>query len=310
MTRWPPSPGAIDAGVAAALTTSVGTAPFELRWSLTGAAAVRVLAPHGPVAAAHAAPPDPAAPWSASARCGTAIGWLLATAAPATGATLQGTVDRHTALVLQRLSTHRAALTSDLLEALTHRLRTDVTTLQAVAEGMLADMFRDAERAEIAREVKDVGREAQQRLSAAREAMTALLPGPAREPEPIADLLRAEFDGASLPVAVEEPAGERPRAALPPPGWAACARLLAEALSMDARLGGEHATVRIAPDPLGWAVEAGRDGPEHPGGWHARTLGSLAGAGHIVVAGGGAACAAHDADQLRVRLTVPAAPSR
>jgi signal transduction histidine kinase len=306
MTGWPPSPGTVDAAVAAPLHARFGPALFELRWSLTGTAAVRVLG--GPIAPAHAEAPNPA--WCAVARCGTAIGWLLAADAPADPA-LQAAVDRHTALVLQRLAAHRAALASDLLETLTHRLRTDVATLQAVAEGMLAGMFSEPERAEIAREIKDVGREAQRRLSAAREAMTALAPDTAREPEPIADILRAELDGAGLTLDVEAPAGERPRAALPPPGWAACARMLAEAFATDPRLGGDSAAIRIAPDPLGWAVEAGpQTGTARPAGWTARALGPLAGAGHIAAAGGGAAGAAVvDGDRLRVRLTVPAAPS-
>ncbi len=306
MTGWPASPGTVDADVAAPLHARFGPARFELRWSLLGTAAVRVLG--GPVAPAHAEAPDVAR--SAVARCGTATGWLLTTEAP-DGAAVQAAVDRHTALVLQRLATHRATLASDLLEALTHRLRTDVATLQAVAEGMLAGMFSEPERAEIAREVKDVGREAQRRLSAAREAMSALAPGGDREPEPIADVLHAELEAAGLTLDVEVPAGERPRAALPPPGWAACARMLAEALATDARLGGDGAAIRVVPDPLGWAIEAGpptRTG--RPAGWTARALGALAGAGHIAAAGGGAADAAGvGEDGLRVRLTVAAAPS-
>jgi signal transduction histidine kinase len=273
MTGWPASPGTVDADVAAPLHTLLAPTPFELRWSLLGTAAVRVLG--GPVAPAHAEAPDLAG--SAVARCGTATGWLLATDPPP-GAALQAAVDRHTALVLQRLAAHRAALVSDLLEALTHRLRTDVATLQAVAEGVLAGMFSEPERAEIAPEVRDVGREAQRRLSAAREAMSALAPDGDREPEPIADVLRAELDAAGLSLDVETPAGERPRAALP---------------------------------PLGWAIEAGPPtGAGRPAGWTARALGPLAGAGHIAAAGGGAACAAGvEEDGLRVRLTVPAAPS-
>jgi hypothetical protein len=302
----------VDAEIAAGLRTALGPAPFELRWSLAGNTAVRVLAPNGPVALRHAEAPDQAAPWSAPARCGTAAGWLLAPepSGGAADAALRAAVDRHTALVLQRLAAHRAALESDLLEALTHRLRTDVATLQAVAEGTLAVMFSDAERAEVAREVGDVGREAQRRLSAAREAMTALQPTGPREPEPIGDLLRDELDGAGVAISVAEPAGERARAALPAPGWAACARIVAEALATDPRLGGDHAAVRIVPDPLGWAVDAGHPGAGRPSGWTVRALGALAGAGHVTAAGGGTACAAAlEPDAVCVRLTVPAAPS-
>jgi signal transduction histidine kinase len=316
MTEWPPSPGAVAPDVAAPLGALFAADPFELRWSLTGTAAVRVLAPHGPVAARHAEPNDPAAPWCASARCGTAVGWLLAGEPPVAGvaagrAALQAAVDRHTALVLQRLAAERAAMGSELLEALTHRLRTDVTTLQAVAEGTLAGLFSDAEGEEVAREVKEVGREAQRRLSAAREAMTALRPAAASEPAQIAETLRSELDGLGAAVAVHEPAGELPRAALPGAGWAACARMLAKALATDPRLGGAEAAITIVADPVGWAVVAGPAAAEgRPIAWTERMLGPLAGAGHVAVAGGGSAAAAElDGDGLVVRLTVPAAPS-
>jgi signal transduction histidine kinase len=316
MTEWPPSPYAVAHDVAAPLGALFAAAPFELRWSLAGTAAVRVLAPHGPVAARHAEPDDPAAPWSASARCGSAVGWLLAGEPPVAGvaagrAAIQAAVDRHTALVLQRLTAERAALGSELLEALTHRLRTDVTTLQAVAEGTLAGLFSAAEREEVAREVKEVGREAQRRLSAAREAMTALQPATATDPVPIAEALRSELEGLSAAVAVREPEGERPRAALPGAGWAACARMLADALANDARLGGPDAVVTIVDDPGGWAIVAGPAAAEgRPIAWTERMLGPLAGAGHVAAAGGGSAAAAElDGDALVVRLTVPAAPS-
>jgi hypothetical protein len=312
MTEWPPSAGAVDPEVAASLEALLAGTPFELRWSLTSCAAVRVLAPHGPVAARHAEPVEPGAPFCATARCGAATGWLLAARAPAAPveAALRAAVDRHSALVLQRLATHRATVGSDLLEALTHRLRTDVTTLQAVAEGTLMGLFTGPERDEVAREVKEVGREAQRRLTAAREAMSALDPSAACDPEPIAEALRAELEGAGATATVEEPAGEQAHAALPAPGWGACARLLAEALASDARFGGPGTVVRIAPDPLGWAIDAGPPGTGRPDRWTARVLGALAGAGHIAAAGGGSACAAIlDGDRIQVRLTVPAAPS-
>src|SRR5215212_9705117 len=311
MTVWPAYAGAPGADVAAPLLACFAGEPFELRWSLAGTAAARVLAPAGPVAAKHAEPPDPPAPWSAGARCGAAAGWLLAPAPPANdaAAALQAAVDRHTALVLQRLAAHRGALLSDLLEVLTHRLRTDVTTLQAVAEGTLMGLFAGAEREEVAREVKEVGRAAQRQLTAAREAMSALAGDGPRAPEPIAALLRAELEGAGVAVRIEEPEAEQAHAALPAPGWAACARLLAEALATDSRLAG--ATVRIAPDPLGWTVDAGAPVEGRPAGWSTRRLGALAGAGHIAAAGGGTACSAQDGDdRILVRLTVPAGPSR
>ena len=146
-------------------------ARFELRFSLDGRAAVRVLG--GPVAARHAEPPDPAAPWSARATCGDAVGWLLAERAPAgeAHAVLQRAVDRHSSLLLQRIAAHRGAIAADLLESVTHRLRTDISALQVIADGALTAPFEDDERSQVRAEVGEVGAEAQRRLSAFREAM-------------------------------------------------------------------------------------------------------------------------------------------
>src|SRR4051794_4172745 len=112
----------------------LATSGFELRFDLAGRAAVRVAG--GPVAPRHVEPVPPAAPWVAEARCGPAAGWLLAQAAPAdpeaARARLQRAVERETAHRLQAAAQAAAPLAADLLERLTHRLRTDVTTLQAV----------------------------------------------------------------------------------------------------------------------------------------------------------------------------------
>ena len=222
--------------------------PFELRYALHGRAAVRVHAPRGPVAARHVEPPDVTAPWIATARCGDAAGWLLAGAAPVGGAdraraALRSVVDRHTALELQQLETARAAFAADLLEALTHRLRTDVSTLQAVAEGALAGIFTPDELEQIPAELKSAGGEAQRRLSQAREVMGALHPEAPWRAEPVAGALEAELEGAGAALRVLGVNGEVPLALGRGTGWSACARLLAAALARDTRLGGEQAVV-------------------------------------------------------------------
>jgi hypothetical protein len=92
--------------------------------------------------------------------------------------------------------------------------------------------------------------------------------------------------------------GERPRALVPGPGWAACARLLA---------GGE---VGVAAHPDGWAVVAGPPGGGEPVAWTEQRLGERFYAGAIVVAAGGSATAVAPAGGgLRIELVVPAAPS-
>lgn len=283
-------------------------ARFELRFSLGGHAAVRVLG--GPVAALHAEPPDPAAPWSARTACGEAVGWLLAERAPADEPAardaLQRLVDRHSSLALQRIGAQRAEMAADLLENVTHRLRTDISALQVIAEGALAVPFEDDERPQIRAEVADVGADAQRRLSAAREVMTSLHPAAERAPEPLVDTLERELDGAGVPVAVAGVEGEVPMVVVPGSGWSACARLLAGALAADARLAG--ATVAVGAHADGWAVVVGEPaGSAVP--WTERSLGELAHAGAIVVAAGGAAYAAERDGRLRVELTVPAAPS-
>jgi hypothetical protein len=98
-------------------------------------------------------------------------------------------------------------------------------------------------------------------------------------------------------------------AAVPGAGWSACARLLAAALAGDERLMG--APIAVRPDPGGWAVTAGDpDAVAEASPWTEQVLGDLAPAGAIVAAAGGLAEAAQRPDgRLRVRLTVPAAPS-
>ena len=272
-------------------------ARFELRFSLSGEAAVRALAPAGPVAERHAEPPDPAAPWSARAACGEAVGWLLAERAPAgeeaARDVLQRAVDRHSSLLLQRIAAQRAAMAADLLESVTHRLRTDIGALVIIAEGALA--VGGDERPRVRAEVGDLGAEAQRRLSAVREVMTSLQPGAAREPEDLLGTL--EREGIT---AVEPVAGERPAVLIPGAGWSACARLLAA-----------HATtpVVVRAHPDGWRVTAGSEDGEAVE-WTERALGELAHAGAIAVSAGGSASAREHGGRLTVELTLPAAPSR
>jgi hypothetical protein len=290
------------------LTPQFEGARFELRFSLGGQAAVRMLG--GPVAPRHAEPPDPPAPWSARASCGEAVGWLLATRAPADEAAareaLQRAVDRHSSLVLQRIAAQRGGMAADLLETVTHRLRTDISALQVIAEGALAAPFEDDERPQVRAEVSAVGAEAQRRLSAAREVMASLHPAAERAPEPVIELLARELEGLGLATPVAHVDGEAPTALVPGSGWSACARLLAGALASDERLAG--AAVVVSPDPDGWSVVAGVQAGE-PVPWTERALGELAHAGAIAVAAGGSASAWASEGRLGVRLTVPAAPS-
>jgi signal transduction histidine kinase len=298
---------------AAELRSQFGAVPYELRFSLSGRAAVRVLAPAGPVAAWHAEPPDPVAPWSVAASCGQAAGWLVAAEPPPDPGraldVLQRAVDRRTALAGQRMLTERSAMSADVLESLTHRLRTDVSALMAVAEGALSGMFADEERGEVRRELKSMGTETQRRLSLARAVMTVLAPSDA-EPQPLLDVLHAELEGAGVAALPAPVAGERPMTLVPGAGWSACARLLAGALADDERFGGTDALVAVRPDPDGWSVCAGTPADAAPAAWTARALGELVHAGHMAVAAGGRAVALRsDAGGLRVELTLPAAPS-
>jgi signal transduction histidine kinase len=288
-------------------------ARFELRFSLGGHAAVRMLAPRGAVAPRHAEVPDPAARWSTRAACGEAVGWLLADRVPAgeeaARDALQRAVERHSSLVAQRIAAARGAMAADLLEAATHRLRTDISALQVIAEGALAVPFEEDERPQVRAEVGEVGAEAQRRLSALREVMRSLHPGAARSAEPLVDTLARELEGAGVEIetGVAAAAGEQPMALVPGAGWSACARLLAAALASDAQLAG--AGVVVAPHPDGWSVTAGGEAGGEPVAWTERALGELAHAGMIAVAAGGSAGAAERDGRLRIELTVPAAPS-
>ena len=124
--------------------------------------------------------------------------WLLATGVPddpeREAARLEAEVTRRTALARERQALALAALDADLIERLTHRLRTDVMTLGAVAEGALEGVFVD-EAEDVMAELRRTSQEAQRRMTAAREVMTVLA-GEARAPEPIAATLRAELEGA------------------------------------------------------------------------------------------------------------------
>jgi signal transduction histidine kinase len=273
---------------------------FELRFALDGGAAVRTHG--GPVAPRHAEALDAPAPWSAHARCGEAAGCLLATAAPTdpgrAQAVLERAVERYAALRLQALARDRAAMTAEVLESLTHRLRTDVSTLQIVAEAAATGVLEAAELAELPAELARTGAQAQERLSTARDVMRALAPFAPPEPEPLLEVLARELEAAGTPARIPEVAGERPMALVPGPGWAACARLLA---------GGELA---VAAHPDGWAVSAGPLGDGEPVAWTEQRLGERFYAGLFVVAGGGSAGAVAPAGGgLRVNLVLPAAPS-
>jgi hypothetical protein len=274
----------------AELESLLPDARFEIRYSLTGAAAVRVRAPRGPVAPRHAEVPDVVAPWSARAVCGQAVGWLVAETPPPADAeaALQRAVDRATVAALERIAAERSAVAAVLLERLTHRLRTDVSTLQTVAEGALQGMFEGDEAGEVRAEVRGVGGEAQRQLSALREVMTALDPATPRSAEDLVGTLERELEAAGADGAVRYDGAERPRTWMPGSGWSACARMLAAAADGD---------VAVRPDPGGWAVIA-------------TTPTEVTHAAAIAVAASGSAAAERTGDaRLRVQLTIPAAPS-
>jgi hypothetical protein len=313
-TAAAPAPALAQA--AQELKTLFGEAGFELRFSLHGRSAVRVWGDGPPVARRHAEATDPQAPWSTRAAAGHAVGWLLADGAPAQQAAahelLQRAVERHTALALEAQAARRAAVMAEALEVLTHRLRTDVSTLQAVAEGALAGAFEPDESDAVIHEVQGVGAEAQRRLSDARELMTVLAAHGEDRQEPLVEVLRAELEGTGVSAPVASVDGEDPMALVPGAGWAAIARRIAAVLAEDGRLRGDGARVAVLPDPEGWRVTAGGAGPVlREAAWTRQTVGPLVHAGELAVAAGGWASAAElEGDGLRVALTVPAAPSR
>jgi hypothetical protein len=275
----------------------LATSGFEVRFDLAGRAAVRVAG--GPVAPRHVEPVPPEAPWVAEARCGAAAGWLLARAVPpdpdALRERLQHAVERETALRLQAAAAAAAPLAADLLERLTHRLRTDVTTLQAVADGAVKGLFEPEDLELLPGELERSGREALRRLSGVREVMGALVPGARLAPEPVEAALRAELEGAGRAVTVGVADGESPLTLIPGPGWAACARMLAR----DPRI----EMFELGPDPAGWLLTSGHHGT--PVEWTERTVGDLAHVGHILAAAGGSAVVT---EPFGLRLTLPAAP--
>ncbi len=256
-----------------------GWDPFELRYDVFGRCAVRVAG--GGVLARHVEPLPLAAGWCAQASCGAAVGWLLATDAPedpeGARAALEREVERRTALVVQHRIGQLAAFDAELLEQLTHRLRTDVMTLEAVTEGVLNGVFAPGEHAEIQPQVAATTAEARRRLSAAREVMTVLDPESRRTPEKIVKTLLAELEGAGREVTVTVEADEEPWTLIPGAGWAACARRLAAEDGLGA--------FTVSPDPGGWRVTA---------------TGDLSAAAHLVVAAGGSADGT---------LVLPAAPA-
>ena len=165
----------------------------------------------------------PVAPWVAEARCGEAVGWLLANVAPqdpdAARALLARTVEREAALRAQAARREVSALTAELLERLTHRLRTDVTTLQAVADGALAGLFEAEDLEQLPGELQRTGRDALERLTAAREVMRAHARAAAGSRRTIVATLRAELEAAGREAVVDgagrrAAADVRPRAGL------------------------------------------------------------------------------------------------
>ncbi|MDA0160970.1 hypothetical protein OM076_11895 [Solirubrobacter ginsenosidimutans] len=276
-----------------------GPARFELRFDVAGRAAVRVAG--GPVAPRHVEPVPPAGGWVIEARCGDAAGWLLADAAPANPARaarlLEHFVAREAALRLQAAGRQASAMGAELLERITHRLRTDVSTLSAVADGAIAGLFDASDLDGLPEELGRTTREALRRLSGVREVMTVLDPESRREAEPIVATLRAELDaaGRDATVRVTGPEGETPLTLIPGAGWGACARRLAA----DERF----AVFAVGPDSGGWNVTTTTSGI--PVNWTERSVGDLAHAGHIVAAAGGSAVVT---DPFGIALVLPAAP--
>ena len=284
------------------LAEHFGATAFELRYDALGRCAVRVAG--GDVLHRHVEPAPPTAAWTAEARCGAAAGWLLAAAPPTDPAAvterLHTLVARRTAFVRERQAFALAALDAELIERLTHRLRTDVMTLSAVAEGALEGVFAD-EAAGVLEEIQRTSAEGQRRITAAREVMTTLEAGAGDRPESIATTLRAELEGmgrAGVPVTVID--DEEPWARIGGAGWAACARLLAAESHWE--------RFAVEPDAGGWRVTGAAGDSGQPIAWSHRELGALTAAGHIVVAAGGHAAAGDAAGAVAVTLVVPAAP--
>ena len=276
---------------------------FELRFDVAGRAAVRVAG--GPVAARHVEPVPPRAAWVDEARCGSAVGWLLAPDPPLAPdrahALLERTVAHRAALALQARAGQAAAISSDLLERLTHRLQSDVVALHGVAEGLIEGLFEPDELAELPQELRRAGGQSLRRVSEARLVMGVLEPQAAALAEPVVDTLRAELEAAGRACAVQAPADETALALLPGPGWAACARVLAG----DPRL----TEFAVEPDPSGWRIIAGPGGPA--GAALPVTedgLGALVLAGRLVAAAGGTASARAGGVAPTLTLTLPAAP--
>lgn len=280
-----------------------GLTPFELRYDVAGRVGVRVGG--GGVMERHVEA-EPTAPWLIGARCGLARGWLLARDGPAdldrAAAWLRADVAQRTAAARERQVLQLAALDGALLERLTHRLRTDVMTLGAIAEGALEGLFEE-DAAEVIAELRRTGQEAQRRITGAREVMTVLT-GDTTMPESVVTTLRAELEGAGRASAVTCALDEEPWTLIGGAGWAACARILAA----DDRLG----DFTIAPDDGGWRVtaaphDAARLAEETSSSvatpWSDRALGDLVGAAHLVIAAGGSA----EARGGGVELVLPAA---
>lgn len=221
----------------------------ELRFDARGRAAVRVSG--GPVLPRHVERVPPDAPWVVTARCGEAVGWLLAAAAPddAEGAqaALELEVARRAAAVSEALARDRAVVLADAVELLTHRLRADVTALQGVAEGALDGLFEANELPEVRHEIKRTVSGSQRRMSEARALVRASSDGAVAAP--LAETLRDELEAAGRVMTVRGPRDEQPLGY----GWAGCARALAAE--------GAHGPFVIEADPGGWRVTVGGTAP-------------------------------------------------
>ena len=260
----------------------LATSGFELRFDLAGRAAVRVAGgPVGPATRRDGPAAGAVGDRGALRRRGRLAARARGPRRPRGGAQAaragRRTRGRHAPA--GGGARQLAPLAADLLERLTHRLRTDVTTLQAVADGAVKGLFEPADLELLPGELERSGREAQRRLTAAREVMGVLTPGArSRARADRGDAARPSSRPPAAKPRSRGPAGEIPRTLIPGPGWAACARRpgrrpAARECSNSDRTG------------AGGPLRSGADGT--PVEWTERTVGELAHVGHIVAAAGG-----------------------
>ncbi len=243
--------------------------------------------------------------WSRPAAA-AAAGWLLAPAAPAdpdrrAGAPA-GTRSTGGPRWRSRHSPRQAAASgADALERLTHRLRTDVMTLQARSPTPRSAGCSSPEEL-VALPRPSWGaprREAQRRLTDARAVMRVLDPAARSAPEPVAEMPARRARGA--------PDGP-PRSARPRER-ALTRRGLGGLRAAAGRRRAAGAPSPSTPDPAGWRVTRRRPRADHGGtpvAWTETELGALAHAGHLVAAAGGSAAATRDArGTLGIELIAP-----